>query len=310
MLPLQQDTTAADINTAVIAHLNPGPSKPQSPHALSFAELLRNLTLRLQTSLELDRVLGMFFSEVRTLISVNALVYQHADTDFRLQLSEVGGPGISYQLSHQGECLGELSLYSRMPLSEAALEQLEKAIACLHFPLCNALLYRRAIQASLKDPLTGAGNRVALEQALSRDMDMARRHGQALSVIMLDMDHFKSLNDTHGHHAGDAALRAVALLLREQLRNIDMSFRFGGEEFIVLLANTDAEAAVHVGERIRDAIERLPLLIGEKTIRLSASLGCATYRLGETQQALLQRADQALYQAKRSGRNRLCIEVA
>lgn len=310
MLPLQQNASTIDINSAVIAHLNPGPAKQPSHRVPDLAELLHNLTLRLQTSLELDRLLEMFFREVRTLIPLDALGYQHADTDFHLQLSEVEGRGISYQLSRQGECLGELSLYSRMPFSELALEQLEKAIACLLFPLCNALLYRRAVQASLKDPLTGVGNRVALEQALNRDIDMARRYGQALSVIMLDMDHFKTLNDTHGHHAGDAALRAVALLLREQLRNIDMTFRYGGEEFVVLLTNTDAEAAACVGERIRSAIERLPLLVGEKTIRLSASLGCASYQLGESQQSLLQRADQALYEAKRGGRNRLCIEAA
>lgn len=310
MLPLQQNTAVVNIKTASIAHLNPAPSKPLLPRVPCFAGLLRNLTLRLQTSLELDRVLGMFFSEVRALIPLVALVYQHVETDFRLQLSEAEGRGITYRLSHEGECLGELRLFSHMPFSETALEQLEKAISCLHFPLCNALLYRRVVQASLKDPLTGAGNRVALEHALSRDMDMARRYGQALSVIMLDMDHFKSLNDTYGHHAGDAALRAVALLLREQLRNIDMSFRFGGEEFVVLLANTDARAAALVGERIRSAVEQLPLLVGDRTIRLSASLGCATYQLGETQQALLQRADRALYEAKRGGRNRLCVEPA
>ena len=310
MLPLQQNTSTIAINTAALAHLSPGPARQPASRTPCLAGLLRTLTLRLQTSLELDRLLGMFFSDVRALIPLDALVYRHADTDFHLQLSEAEGHCLSYQLSHQGECLGELCLYSRLPLSEPALEQLEKAIACLLFPLCNALLYRRAIQASLKDPLTGAGNRVALDQALNREIDVARRHGQPLSVLMLDMDRFKMLNDTRGHHAGDAALRAVALLLREQLRNIDMTFRFGGEEFVVLLASTDTEAAARVGERIRTAIERLPLLVGESTIRLSASLGCATYRLGEPPQALLQRADRALYEAKRGGRNRLCVGSA
>lgn len=309
MLP-QQNNSAIDINTAVVTRLNPGPLGQSSVRTPSLTDLLRNLTLRLQTSLELDRLLGFFFSEIRPLIPLDALVYRHAGTDFHLQLGEVEPCCISYQLSHHGESLGELSLYSRTALAEATLEQLEKTIGCLLFPLCNALLYRRAVQASLKDSLTGAGNRVALEQALNREIEMSRRYGQALSVIMLDMDHFKNLNDTHGHHAGDAALRAVALLLREQLRNIDMVFRFGGEEFVLLLANTDAQAATRVGERIRLAIEKLPLLIGEKTIQLSASLGCATYHPSESQHALLQRADQALYEAKRSGRNRLCFAAA
>lgn len=89
-----------------------------------------------------------------------------------------------------------------------------------------------------------------------------------------------------------------------------MAFRFGGEEFVLLLANTGAEAAAIVGERIRLAIEKLPLLVGEKTLQLSASLGCTTYRPNESEQTLLQRADQALYEAKRSGRNRLCSTAA
>jgi diguanylate cyclase (GGDEF)-like protein len=310
MLPLQQNNSAINTNSAAIARLNPGPLGQTLACASSLNGLLRNLTLRLQTSLELDRLLGFFFSEVRTLIPLGALVYRHAETDFHLQVGEIEPCGISYQLSHHDECLGELDLYSHTPLSETTQKQLEKAIGCLLFPLCNALLYRRAVQASLKDPLTGAGNRMALEQALNREIDISRRYGQALSVIMLDMDHFKNINDTYGHHAGDSALRAVALLLKEQLRNIDMAFRFGGEEFVLLLANTDTQAAAIVGERIRLAIEKLPLLVGEKTVQLSASLGCATYQPGESQQALLQRADQALYDAKHSGRNRLCFAAA
>ncbi len=309
MLPLQQNNSA-NINTAVISRLKPVQLGHSSARTLSLTGLLRNLTLRLQTSLELDRLLELFFNEVRTLIPLDALAYSHVGTDFHQELGEAVPCDLSYPLSHQGECLGELSLHSRTPLPEATREQLERAIGCLLFPLCNALLYRRAVQASLKDPLTGAGNRVALEQALNREIEISRRYGQALSVIMLDMDHFKHLNDTHGHHAGDSALRAVALLLKEQLRNIDMAFRFGGEEFVLLLANTGAEAAAIVGERIRLAIEKLPLLVGEKTLQLSASLGCTTYRPNESEQTLLQRADQALYEAKRSGRNRLCSTAA
>ncbi len=122
---------------------------------------------------------------------------------------------------------------------------------------------------------------------------------------MLDMDHFKTLNDQHGHHAGDAALRAISLLMKEQLRNVDMVFRFGGEEFALVLSNTSATAAAVVAERIRAAIEQLPFLVGERQVKLSASLGCATYLTGEPLDTLLQRADQALYQAKRSGRNQV-----
>lgn len=303
MLPLKQNI-AVDMATAQVERPNVSAHNQPSPAPLSLDDLLRNLTSRLQTSLEIDKLLGFFFDEVTSLIPLNALSYRHADTDFYIQLGEAEGLGVNYPLSHQHDCLGELSLFSRDHLAEIALEQLENAITCLLFPLCNALLYRRAVQASLKDPLTGAGNRVALEQSLTREIEVSRRHGQALSVIMLDMDHFKSLNDDHGHQAGDAALKAVALLLREQLRNVDMVFRFGGEEFVLLLSNTNSDAAIIVGERIRAAIENLSFLAAEKQVRLSASLGCATYQLCESQDDLLRRTDQALYEAKRGGRNR------
>lgn len=126
-----------------------------------------------------------------------------------------------------------------------------------------------------------------------------------MSIVMLDMDHFKNLNDSHGHQAGDAALKATALLLKEQLRNVDMVFRFGGEEFILVLSNTSTEAAAVVAERIRAAIQNLRLLVGDKQVRLSASLGYGTYKQCESQEDLLRRVDQALYQAKREGRNRM-----
>lgn len=304
MLLLKQNN-AIDIATARIGRLDLNSNKKPPPSQLSLADLQRNLTSRLQTSLEMDRLLAFFFDEVCNLIPLGALSYRHDGTDFELHLGEAGGFGVSYSLTHQGDCLGELSLFSGNCFSELTLDQLESAISCLLFPLCNALLYRRAVQASLKDPLTSAGNRVALEQSLSREIEIFRRHDQPLSVIMLDMDHFKSLNDNYGHHAGDAVLRAVALLLKEQLRNVDMVFRFGGEEFVLVLSNTGPEAATTVGERIRAAIESLPFMVGEKRVRLSASLGSATYQQCESQEDLLRRADQALYEAKREGRNRI-----
>lgn len=310
MLSLQHDNSAIKISSGSIAQWIPQARPAASAAIPTLGSLLQKLNLQLQTSLELDKLLGLFFGEVRQLIALGALVYHHNETDFHLQLGELEPFAINYQLSHQEETLGELSLYSRAPLAEGARQQLEKAFGCLLFPLRNALLYRRAIQASLRDPLTGTGNRVALEQTLGREIEMSRRYARPLSLIMLDMDHFKTLNDTHGHHAGDAALRAVAKLLREQLRNTDLAFRFGGEEFVLLLPNSDIEAARIVGERIRRGIEGLTLEVGNHSVPLSASLGCSTYRSSDSQESLLHRADNALYQAKRNGRNRLFLEAA
>jgi len=303
MLADKQTPSTIDIGTARIRRLDISFSKTLSTGQHGFSERLRLLTLRLQTSLELDRLLDFFFEEVSNLVPLRALSYCHSGTDFQLQIGEANGFDVSYSLSHSGDCLGELCLFSSQYVPDQVLEQLENALDCLLFPLRNALLYRQAVQASLKDPLTGAGNRAAMVHALSRETELSRRHSQAVSVIMLDMDHFKRLNDTYGHQAGDAALKATALLLKEQLRNVDMVFRFGGEEFVLVLSNSGPEAAAVVAERIRAAIQNLCLLVGDKQIRLSASLGCATHQPGESQDELLRRADQALYQAKQDGRN-------
>ena len=304
MLPNKQDHTTVNIGAARVRRLDINGGRAAAMSERTLSESLLRLPLRLQTSLEIDRLLGFFLEEVQHLLPLSGLSYSHAGTDFHLRLGQdVIGGEVSYSLAHQGDCIGELSLFSNDILPEWVLDQLEPLISCLLFPLRNALLYRRAIQTSLKDPLTGAGNRIALEQGLVRETELSRRHDQALSVVMLDMDHFKALNDTYGHQAGDAALKAVALLLREQLRNVDMVFRFGGEEFVLVLSNTGHEAAAVVAERIRAAVQTLCLLVGDKQVRLSASLGCATFRATESHEELLRRADEALYQAKRDGRN-------
>lgn len=129
--------------------------------------------------------------------------------------------------------------------------------------------------------------------------------GCPLALLFIDIDHFKRINDNYGHSVGDEALREVAGVLKASLRNIDMVFRYGGEEFLVLLSNTSSEVAAMVGERLRQAVHNLQVVFQGQALQMSISLGCATLQAGESADGLQQRADQALYQAKRNGRNRL-----
>jgi diguanylate cyclase (GGDEF)-like protein len=177
----------------------------------------------------------------------------------------------------------------------------------LLYPVRNALLYRTATQSALRDPLTDTGNRIAMDQTLQREIEMSRRHLQPLSLLMLDIDHFKNINDSHGHSAGDDVLKAVAASIKGQLRNVDMVFRFGGEEFLILLSNTGREAAAMVGERLRFAAQAKDFMADGKLIELTVSLGCSTLLPGESVESLVRRADSALYVAKREGRNRLAM---
>jgi diguanylate cyclase (GGDEF)-like protein len=270
----------------------------------TLLELRQHLNQILQTSLELERILGLFLQEVQRLVPLDALDYQHPAAEIRLTFGAPAPHQVSYQLQHAGEQHGALSFQRERRFNELELGQLESLLASLIFPLRNALLYRAAVHSALRDALTGAGNRVAMDQALEREILLAQRSLQPLSVLMLDIDHFKSINDTYGHSIGDQVLRAVAGELKAQLRTVDMMFRYGGEEFVVLLSSTASAPAALVGERLRQAIQGWHYA-QQPALRLSISLGCAELQSGESASHLLHRADAALYLAKRGGRNRL-----
>lgn len=272
---------------------------------ITLVELRQHLTLLLQSSLLLDCVMELFLREVQRLVPLDGLHYQHPDDGSRLELGRVAPHSASYSLNHDNETLGELSFLRAQRFSEDELAQLECLLGCLLYPLRNSLLYRAAVQSSLRDPLTGVGNRMAMEKMLQREVGMAVRNQLPLSILMIDIDHFKRINDTHGHGVGDEVLIAVAAELRTQLRNVDMLFRYGGEEFLVVLSNTNADCAALIGERLRQSIADLHPC--QQAIDLSISGGCAALLPEESSSSLLQRADRALYFAKHSGRNRLCM---
>lgn len=159
-----------------------------------------------------------------------------------------------------------------------------------------------------RDPLTGLHNRRYLDATLERDIAQALRAQQPLSLLLLDIDHFKSVNDNHGHPAGDEVLRLTGELLHRLSRKSDLVCRFGGEEFVLLLPNTGPEGAHEQAEKIRLAMQASPVNFESREIKVEASIGLAS--LGAditTPQALVAAADKALYAAKKAGRNRVVI---
>ena len=300
-------TNAIDFDSAKLQRLGFGQQQPTLERPISLAQLRQQLSMQLQTSLEPQRILGLFYREIQRLVPLDALSYQHKSSDLRLEFGHRGHHSISYSLSHEGEHLGELVFRRNQPFSEQEQGYLESLLASLLYPMRNTLLYRVATQSALRDPLTDTGNRIAMDQTLTREIELSRRHLQPLSLLMLDIDHFKQINDTHGHSAGDDVLKAVAASIKNQLRNVDMVFRFGGEEFLILLSNTSREAAALVGERLRNAAQAEEYVADGRSIELTVSLGCSTLLPGESAESLLRRADNALYVAKREGRNRLAM---
>jgi diguanylate cyclase (GGDEF)-like protein len=184
----------------------------------------------------------------------------------------------------------------------------------LKFVWADALEARwqlKIAEGALQDPLTGLYNRRHFEERLGSELASAQRHGRPLSLLLVDVDHFKQVNDDHGHLAGDEALKMLAFVLRGAIRKEDVLARFGGEEFVVLARETALAGARALGERVRKAVERsrcawqgsdLALTV---SIGVTVSIGLAEFVAGRSERELIEAADRALYLAKQSGRNRV-----
>ena len=170
-----------------------------------------------------------------------------------------------------------------------------------------------SIEMAITDGLTGLFNRRYMETHLGTLLEQAAARGKPLTVLVLDVDYFKAVNDTHGHDAGDDVLREFSTRIRKSIRNIDLACRYGGEEFVIVMPETDMAVATSVAERLRRRIAAEPFAIQQNTgqIEITISIGIAALGgTGDNAAALLKRADQALYRAKREGRNRVVAEAA
>ena len=176
----------------------------------------------------------------------------------------------------------------------------------------NDITERKALEGELRrlantDMLTGIANRRSFMESLRREIMRARRYGRPLSLLMLDVDHFKRINDTHGHPCGDEVLKKLAVTVRETLRDSDLFGRIGGEEFAVALPETPLAGALQNAERVRAEVGRAVVSFGGREIRFAVSIGAAALADGgEDMEGLFSRVDAALYRAKEGGRNRVC----
>ena len=157
------------------------------------------------------------------------------------------------------------------------------------------------------DPLTGLPNRAAWSERLDHEISQWQQQGNTLLLAMLDLDHFKRINDNYGHLAGDKVLKIIAGVLRKRLRGTDFIARFGGEEFVLLMPATEAVAGAKLLEKLRGFIEACPFHFKGEPVTITLSIGLSTFKAGEHSDLVLKRADQALYRAKHAGRNQVQI---
>jgi len=188
---------------------------------------------------------------------------------------------------------------------EIDLPVVEQIAELIGASIYNVELYREMERRAKTDLLTGLANRRAVEEALAREIDRSRRYGDPLSVLLMDVDGLKRINDAHGHEAGDAVLRKIASLLADAVRSVDVPGRWGGDEFLVALPDTSASQARRLAKRLLRRVHDDPARIGDTPLESGLSVGLAEYDRKESVADLLRRADQALYEAKRAGRDRV-----
>ncbi|MEL6872822.1 MAG: diguanylate cyclase, partial [Pseudomonadota bacterium] len=169
-----------------------------------------------------------------------------------------------------------------------------------------------SVEMAVTDALTGLHNRRYMETHLNTLLDRARENDTALSIILADIDHFKSINDTYGHDVGDLVLQQFAERFKDNTRSVDLACRIGGEEFVIVMPDTDLEPAYQIAERLRTSVAATPFRVSESLeIPVTTSVGISMLEYGEdTPATLFKRADNALYAAKREGRNRVIADAA
>ena len=236
------------------------------------------------------------------------------------QVLETGDPSEAFvdgvaALSHplrrgdeaRGRVSGVVSVARRRPFTTPERELFDYLAEQVAVSIENVGLHETVERQAVTDELTGLFNRRRFQEAMTTEVERSKRFGQPVGLVLLDLDDFKTVNDTYGHQQGDLVLREVARVLRETSREIDEPARYGGEELAVVLPGTDLEGAYNLAERVRAGIEALslPLLDGDGTVRVTASFGVAALPgSADDMRGLVAAADEALYRAKRAGKNR------
>jgi diguanylate cyclase (GGDEF)-like protein len=261
----------------------------------------------LSRNLEITEIIEAFMAEIAAEINYCGYRFNCDDIDDSIEQGVIEGFNARYRLKIQNRLLGELTLYKLSSFNSHELCELEDLMCSLIYPIKNALMYQIALKSAYRDPLTGLNNRTAMEKNLPREIDLAKRHSQPMALLVMDLDGFKQINDNCGHDIGDQVLREVARAINHVVRNTDLVYRYGGDEFVGGLAQTDIHGAIDVSERIRSSIDELDLDGCGAVGRVQISIGITLVRHGDSFLSTFKRADKALYRAKINGKNQIII---
>lgn len=307
----------------------------QSQINVEFHDSMKNIAKIIETQYELNYIVPLIGEMLDLFISDHLIyVFLKQDGDFRLvwpkackdervfeTLKELD-KDYNYILTNDDK-IGAFPLFSEEEitgcvvaksmiekLSKRDIDYLEQLTRQAAATINRANSYSTILQYATLDALTNLNNRRQFEIRLGQEISITKRQNNPLCAMMIDIDFFKSVNDTYGHAAGDEVLRSVASIIKQALRESDIPSRYGGEEFAVLLPYTHVEEAKIVGERLRKAVESTPIIVNiedkePQAINVTISMGLAEYNQTETGEVLFERADKALYEAKTNGRNQV-----
>lgn len=300
---------------ADITDISNSPGVQNSRLMVSYPENMTDVTNMsihvmgvLQSTLELEKLIELFDDELAAVVPHEHLSYENQDEGVKYDTGKPARHRSTYGLVLFGKKMGELTISRNSKFVEVEIHKIESLISALIYPLRNALLYKQAVEKAYSDPLTGLNNRAAFDKSIEQEVDLATRHEHSLSIMMLDLDRFKQINDNYGHIVGDAVLKSFADCIMECMRSSDIVFRYGGEEFVILLRNTKVAGAKLLAERMRKNVEDMKFDYNNIKLNISVSIGLAEFKEGDDRLTLVERVDALLYKAKEHGRNRVEVE--
>ena len=270
-------------------------------------QIMLDLAVRLQMSLDVDWIINQFMEHIHSYLLFDGYSFQINNPAVEIELGRLKGHSCSYSLTIEDEDLGELVLYRGRKFAESELVLLENLLCSLLYPLRNGIQFKKASLLAHKDALTGVNNRSVFDNSLQREINLAQRHKHDFTMLVIDIDHFKKVNDTYGHSAGDEVLKSVAKNIQESIRATDMLFRYGGEEFVVLLSNSNCDGSYEIADRILESVRDSQVSYEDQNLAVSVSIGLACLDVSDTGSSLFDRADTALYAAKHEGRNQIKV---
>lgn len=280
------------------------PLPAQRSTVRGLAEINAQLLPALQTTLDIPQLIGLFHSHAKQVAPHDGVLYRYPKGGGEISVGDLGRHSSSYRLVVEGSVLGEIAFSREQIFSATEVSMLDCLLCVLVYPLRNGLSYKAAMEEAQRDPLTGVYNRGVMQIALDREVGLARRYRAPLSLIFMDIDYFKTINDTYGHMVGDEVIREFVRCVNDKIRITDILSRYGGDEFVVILPNTTLEGAELLAGRIREAVAHSNCLsrIGQDK-KITTSIGISSLEGEETAQQLLDRADKSLNVAKQDGRD-------